>query len=120
MQPGRPKTAILYETFAEVSNWYKKGADICMTGHPSPLVAYALQNKGYARVDNLTWGMVGWKVDEWSFTCGGNKNCPNPGNNAGSFSPPDRPAGRAPALRPIGVDPGSNFPQARHRSSLVG
>ncbi len=38
---------------------------ICMTGHRSPLVAYALKKRGYARVDNLAWGMVGWKVYEW-------------------------------------------------------
>jgi rhodanese-related sulfurtransferase len=38
---------------------------ICMTGHRSPLVSYALQKKGYARVYNLAWGMVGWKVYEW-------------------------------------------------------
>ena len=38
---------------------------ICMTGHRSPLVAYALKKRGYTRVYNLTWGMVGWKVYEW-------------------------------------------------------
>ncbi|MGO8760722.1 MAG: rhodanese-like domain-containing protein [Desulfobaccales bacterium] len=38
---------------------------ICMTGHRSPLVAYALKKRGYQRVDNLAWGMVGWKVYEW-------------------------------------------------------
>jgi rhodanese-related sulfurtransferase len=37
---------------------------ICMTGHRSPLVSYALQKRGYTRVYNLTWGMVGWKVYE--------------------------------------------------------
>jgi rhodanese-related sulfurtransferase len=38
---------------------------ICMTGHRSPLVAYALKKRGYTRVYNLTWGMAGWKVYEW-------------------------------------------------------
>jgi rhodanese-related sulfurtransferase len=38
---------------------------ICMTGHRSPLAAYALQKKGYTQVDHLIWGMVGWKVYEW-------------------------------------------------------
>jgi rhodanese-related sulfurtransferase len=38
---------------------------ICMTGHRSPLVSYALNQRGYTRVYNLTWGMVGWKVYEW-------------------------------------------------------
>jgi rhodanese-related sulfurtransferase len=38
---------------------------ICMTGHRSPLVAYALRKKGYTRVSHLTWGMAGWKVYEW-------------------------------------------------------
>jgi rhodanese-related sulfurtransferase len=38
---------------------------ICMTGHRSPLVAHALNKRGYSRVYNLTWGMVGWKVYEW-------------------------------------------------------
>jgi rhodanese-related sulfurtransferase len=38
---------------------------ICMTGHRSPLVSYALKKRGYARVYNLTWGMAGWKVYEW-------------------------------------------------------
>jgi rhodanese-related sulfurtransferase len=35
---------------------------ICMTGHRSPLVAYRLEKAGFARVYNLTWGMVGWEV----------------------------------------------------------
>ena len=38
---------------------------ICMTSHRSPVVAYALKKKGFKGVDNLTWGMVGWKVYEW-------------------------------------------------------
>jgi rhodanese-related sulfurtransferase len=38
---------------------------ICMTGHRSPLVSFALKKRGYARVYNLTWGMAGWKVYEW-------------------------------------------------------
>jgi rhodanese-related sulfurtransferase len=38
---------------------------ICMTGHRSPLVAYALKKRGYARVYNLTGGMAGWKLYEW-------------------------------------------------------
>jgi rhodanese-related sulfurtransferase len=38
---------------------------ICMTGHRSPMVAYALKKRGYPRVYNLTWGMVEWKVYEW-------------------------------------------------------
>ena len=35
---------------------------ICMTGHRSPMVAYGLEKAGFARVYNLTWGMVGWEV----------------------------------------------------------
>ncbi len=35
---------------------------ICMTGHRSPLVAYALKGQGFNRVYNLTWGMMGWKI----------------------------------------------------------
>ncbi len=35
---------------------------ICMTGHRSPIVAYSLQKRGFKRVYNLTWGMVGWKI----------------------------------------------------------
>lgn len=38
---------------------------ICMTGHRSPLVAYALKKRGYTGVSHLTGGMVGWKVYEW-------------------------------------------------------
>jgi rhodanese-related sulfurtransferase len=38
---------------------------IFMTGHRSPLVAYALNKRGYTRVYNLAWGMVGWKMYEW-------------------------------------------------------
>jgi rhodanese-related sulfurtransferase len=49
---------------------------ICMTGHRSPLVAYALQKKGYARVYNLTWGMVGWKMYEWVSGLRGNQEPP--------------------------------------------
>jgi rhodanese-related sulfurtransferase len=37
----------------------------CMTGHRSQPVAYALQKRGYPRVHNLTWGMVGWKIYEF-------------------------------------------------------
>ena len=35
---------------------------ICMTGHRSPIVAYRLEKAGFARVYNLTWGMVGWEA----------------------------------------------------------
>jgi len=38
---------------------------ICMTRHRSPVVACSLKKKGFNRVDNLTLGMVGWKVYEW-------------------------------------------------------
>jgi rhodanese-related sulfurtransferase len=44
---------------------------ICMTGHRSPLVAYALKKRGYTRVFNLTGGMLGWKVYEWVSRWGG-------------------------------------------------
>ena len=50
---------------------------ICMTGPRSPLVAYALKNRGYARVNNLTGGMVGWKMYEWVSLLRGNKEPPN-------------------------------------------
>lgn len=35
---------------------------ICMTGHRSPPVAYRLKKRGYKKVYNLTWGMLGWKL----------------------------------------------------------
>jgi rhodanese-related sulfurtransferase len=35
---------------------------ICMTGHRSPIVAYALKKKGFRQVYNLTWGMMGWQI----------------------------------------------------------
>ena len=35
---------------------------ICMTGHRSPLVAYALKKRGFKQVYNLTWGMLGWQI----------------------------------------------------------
>jgi rhodanese-related sulfurtransferase len=38
---------------------------ICLTGHRSPLAAFALQKRGYTRVYHLTWGLVGWKVCGW-------------------------------------------------------
>jgi rhodanese-related sulfurtransferase len=38
---------------------------ICMTGHRSPIGAYHLRKAGFARIYNLTWGMMGWKVWEW-------------------------------------------------------
>jgi rhodanese-related sulfurtransferase len=38
---------------------------ICMTGHRSPLVSHALKKRGFPRVYNLTWGMLGWKLYEW-------------------------------------------------------
>ena len=37
---------------------------ICLAGHRSPLVSYALQKRGYTRFYNLTWGTVGWKLYE--------------------------------------------------------
>jgi rhodanese-related sulfurtransferase len=49
---------------------------ICMTGHRSPLVAYALKKKGYARVYNLTGGMVVWKMYEWVSQLRGDKGPP--------------------------------------------
>jgi rhodanese-related sulfurtransferase len=49
---------------------------ICMTGHRSPLVAYALKKKGYARVYNLTGGMVGWKMYKWVSRLRGNQKPP--------------------------------------------
>ncbi len=52
---------------------------ICMTGHRSPLVAYALKKRGYARVYNLIWGMVGWKIYEWCSERRGRRQ-PPPGN----------------------------------------
>jgi rhodanese-related sulfurtransferase len=38
---------------------------ICLTGHRSPLAAYALKKQGYPQVYNLTGGMLGWKLYEW-------------------------------------------------------
>jgi rhodanese-related sulfurtransferase len=38
---------------------------ICMTGHRSPFVAYAIKKRGFPQVYNLTWGMAGWKLYEW-------------------------------------------------------
>ena len=38
---------------------------ICMTGHRSTLGAYRLEKAGFAKVYNLTWGMVGWEVWKW-------------------------------------------------------
>ena len=38
---------------------------ICMTGHRSPFVSLALKKRGFPRVYNLTWGMLGWKLYEW-------------------------------------------------------
>ncbi len=35
---------------------------ICMTGHRSPFVAYSLRKRGFKRVYNLTWGMLGWRI----------------------------------------------------------
>ncbi len=38
---------------------------ICMTGHRSPLVAYALKKQGHTRVSHLAGGMLGWKIYDW-------------------------------------------------------
>ena len=38
---------------------------ICLTGHWSPLVAYALKKRGCTQVSHLTGGMVGWKIYAW-------------------------------------------------------
>ena len=65
---------------------------ICMTGHRSPLVAYALKKKGYTRVCNLTWGMVGWKLYEWVSQLRGNKEPPKT-RQEGRIIQPDRSPG---------------------------
>jgi rhodanese-related sulfurtransferase len=49
---------------------------ICMTGHRSPFVAHDLKKKGYARVYNLTGGMVGWKIYAWVSRLWGNQGAP--------------------------------------------
>jgi rhodanese-related sulfurtransferase len=33
---------------------------ICMTGHRSSVVAYGLKRRGFTKVYNLTFGMLGW------------------------------------------------------------
>jgi rhodanese-related sulfurtransferase len=33
---------------------------ICMTGHRSSVVAYRLRKRGFTKVHNLTFGMLGW------------------------------------------------------------
>ena len=33
---------------------------ICLTGHRSSVVAYRLKKKGFSKVHNLTFGMLGW------------------------------------------------------------
>ena len=33
---------------------------ICMTGHRSSVVAYGLKKRGFTKVHNLTFGMLGW------------------------------------------------------------
>jgi rhodanese-related sulfurtransferase len=35
-------------------------AIICMTGHRSSVVAYGLKKRGFIKVHNLTFGMLGW------------------------------------------------------------
>ena len=50
---------------------------ICMTGHRSPFVAHALKKRGFSRVYNLTWGMLGWKMYEWVSKVGGRPGSPN-------------------------------------------
>jgi rhodanese-related sulfurtransferase len=37
---------------------------ICMSGHRSPIVAHRLKKRGFAKVYNLTWGMVGWLLSD--------------------------------------------------------
>jgi rhodanese-related sulfurtransferase len=49
---------------------------ICMTGHRSPFVSYALKKRGFSRVYNLTWGMLGWKLYEWVSRVGGGPEPP--------------------------------------------
>jgi rhodanese-related sulfurtransferase len=51
---------------------------ICMTGHRSPFVSHALKKRGFPRVYNLTWGMLGWKLYEWVSRLGGR---PEPSEN---------------------------------------
>ncbi|MHB9073463.1 MAG: rhodanese-like domain-containing protein [Desulfobaccales bacterium] len=49
---------------------------ICMTGHRSPFVSHALKKRGFPRVYNLTWGMLGWKLYEWVSRLGGRREAP--------------------------------------------
>ena len=49
---------------------------ICMTGHRSPFVSRALKKRGFPRVYNLTWGMVGWKLYEWISNASGRPEPP--------------------------------------------
>ncbi len=49
---------------------------ICMTGHRSPFVSHALKKRGFPRVYNLTWGMLGWKLYEWVSRVGGRPEQP--------------------------------------------
>jgi rhodanese-related sulfurtransferase len=49
---------------------------ICMTGHRSPFVSHALKKRGFPKVYNLTWGMLGWKLYEWASRLGGGPEPP--------------------------------------------
>jgi rhodanese-related sulfurtransferase len=49
---------------------------ICMTGHRSPFVSHALKKRGFPRVYNLTWGMLGWKLYEWVSRLSGRREPP--------------------------------------------
>ena len=57
-----PYPATLPELAAAAPDPDRPVVVVCMTGHRSPPVVKQLQDGGYTRVRNLTWGMLAWKL----------------------------------------------------------
>ena len=57
-----PYPAPLTELIAASPDLTRPVVVVCMTGHRSPPVVKQLQDGGYTRVRNLTWGMLAWKL----------------------------------------------------------
>ena len=60
--PGSKKqpNLLLHPELFKAQDKKKPLVIICMTGHRSSVVAYGLKKRGFIKVHNLTFGMLGW------------------------------------------------------------
>ncbi|MGD8315401.1 MAG: rhodanese-like domain-containing protein [Syntrophobacterales bacterium] len=51
---------LLHPRLFKAQNSRKPLVIVCLTGHRSSVVAYGLKKRGFTKVHNLTFGMLGW------------------------------------------------------------